>query len=438
MSTQDSQLRVGRTCDVVVVGGGAAGIAAAIAAARSGADTLVVERYGFLGGMATTALVGAFCGLFTTGPQKIPVVAGITDELLSRLRAMDGATEKRTSTLDPRIASVGYDPELFKFVAERMALEAGVHLLFHTMVVDPLWEIPGTKLRGVVVENKSGRSAIHARVIIDASGDGDVAARAGVAFEYGDGLGGAQALTTIFRVTNVGAGAQDDECLRGLRSHLVAAKETGRYDFMRVDPVVFHALPRGTVSLNVTSIPGLDATDAEDLSAAEIEGRRQVFEYLRALHDLAPGFETARLSAIAPQVGVRESRRIVGDYVLTGEDVLQGAKFEDGITRGAWPVEIHNPETRRIDWHYIERDDDHYSIPLRCLLPRELDDLLVVGRCASTSHVAQASTRVVAQALGMGEAAGVAAALALDSDRRVRDVSANEVRARLEARGALV
>ena len=399
---------------------------------------MLVERYGFLGGLATTALVGAFCGLYTTGPQKRPVVAGICGDLIGRLRSVGGADEKRTSGIDSRLAAVNYDPELFKFVSERMALEAGVRLLYHTLVVDVLWETPGTGLKGVLVENKSGRSAILAPLIVDTSGDADVAARAGVEFEYGDGRGGAQAMTTVIRVDNVVTGPPLHEAIRGLRERLVAARDSGGYGFSRVDPVVFPALPEGVVSVNLVSVRGLKATDAADLTAAEIEGRRQAFEYLRALRDLVPGFENARLIALSPQIGVRETRRILGEYVLTGEDVVAGTKFVDGIGLGAWPVEVHNPETGRIDWRYIAKEDECYSIPFSCLVPKQLENLLVAGRCASTAHVAQASTRVIPQAMAMGEAAGVATYLALASDRGLRSVPVTEVQAELKKRGALL
>jgi hypothetical protein len=426
------------SCDVLVVGGGAAGIAAAISAARSGAATMLVERYGFLGGLATTALVGAFCGLYTTGPRKRPVVAGVCGDLIRRLRSVGGADDKRTSGVDSRLAAINYDPELLKLVSEQMALEAGVRLLYHTLVVDVLWKTPGTVLEGVVVENKSGRSAIRAGTIVDTSGDADVAAKAGAEFEYGDGQGGAQAMTTVFRVDNVVSGPALQDAIRGLRAHLVAARDSGRYQFSRVDPVVFPALPEGVVSLNLVSVRGLKAIDAADLTAAEIEGRRQAFEYLRALRDLVPGFENARLTQLSPQIGVRETRRILGEYVLTGEEVVAGTKFADGIGLGAWPVEVHNPETGRIDWRYIDKEDDYYSIPFSCLVPKRLENLLVAGRCASTAHVAQASTRVIPQAMAMGEAAGVAAGLALESGRALRAVPVAEVQAELKKRGALL
>jgi glycine/D-amino acid oxidase-like deaminating enzyme len=434
---EDREVKVAATCDVLVVGGGCAGMAAAVATARSGAKTVLVERYGFLGGLATTALVGAFCGLYTTGPEKSQIVRGIADELIVRLQKIGGAEEKHTSGVDSRLAAITYDPELFKFAAEQMVLEAGVDLQFHTLVTDVLWERPGV-LRGAVVENKSGRQAILASVFVDASGDADLVARAGLDFEYGDGQGGAQAMTTIFKVNQAEPGPRTDEGIRDLRQYLTAAKESGRYHFNRVDPVVFRSLPAGTISLNLVSVRGFNATEAADLSLAEIEGRRQVLEYFRAMRDLVPGFEHAQLVAVSPQIGVRETRRIIGDYVLTEGDVLAGRKFDDGIGLGAWPVEMHNPETGRIDWRYVDKPDDCYSIPLHCLLPTGSENMMVVGRCASTPHIAQASTRVIAQAWAMGEAAGVTAGKALESGVQVRGVRVGEVQAELERRGALL
>lgn len=435
---QDHELPVSATCDVVVIGGGAAGIAAAVAAARTGAQTMLVERYGFLGGLATTALVGAFCGLYTTGPQKHLVVAGACDELITRLQGMGGAEGKRTSEVDSRLAAVSYDPELFKFAAEQMALDAGVKLLYHTLVVDVFWETPGTVLKGIVVENKSGRSVILGDMVIDTSGDADVAAKAGVDFEYGDGQGGAQAMTTVFKLSNVVSGPALQEAIGSIRGHLTAARESGQYHFNRVDPVVFPSMPKGTVSVNLVSVRGLRATDAAELSVAEIEGRRQVLEYLRALRDLVPGFEQAQLTALSPQIGVRETRRILGEYILTEEDVLEGTKFDEGIGLGAWPLEMHNSETGRIDWGWVRDEDDYYSIPFSCLVPKRMENLLVAGRCVSTTHGAQASTRVMAQAMAMGEAAGVVMGLALDSGRPVRSVPVGVIQAELEKRGVIL
>jgi hypothetical protein len=424
--------------DVLVMGGGPAGIAASIAASRSGARTLLVERYGFLGGMATAGMVGSFCGFFTTGPQKKRIVGGIASLLLGRLKDRDGVSERSTSKVDPRIASLRYNPEVLKVVAEEAAAEGGVELLFHTFMVEVVWEIKGSRLSGVIVENKSGRSAFLGKVIIDATGDGDVAFRAHVPYEVGDEKGRSQAMTTMFRVINVDLDALRLMQFQDIHKKLEEARQTEKFGFRRVDGVITPALPSGIVSANISSIPDLNGADATDLTRAEIEGRRQVWEYLRAFRNVLPGFEHAEISSIAPQVGIRETRRIQGEYLLREEEVLEGKKFGDAIALGAWPVEIHDPETRRIQWKFLEKEDDYYTIPLRCLIPRHIDNLLIAGRCISATHVAQASTRVIAQALAMGEAAGIIASQSVDSKTIPREISPGDIQEELKRHSAIL
>jgi len=423
--------------DVLVVGGGPSGIAASIGAATEGVKTVLLERYGFLGGMGTAGMVGSFCGFYTTGRKQKMIVGGVAGSVLERLKDRGGLSEKGISKVDPRIASLRFNPELFKVVTEGLVVESGVDLLFHTLVVDVVWE-KERKLSGVIVENKWGRSALLAKVIIDASGDGDVAFRAGVPHEYGDGKGGAQALTTIFRLINVDQEKLKDLTMPRVKEILGKAKETGKYAFHRVDGILNPALPAGMVTVNISSIPNLCAIDARDLTTAEMEGRRQAYEYVRAFRDVLPGFEKADISTLAPQVGIRETRRVMGEYLLKEEEVLKGKKFPDGIALGAWPVEIHDPVTRGVKWGFLEGEDDYYSIPLGCLIPLEAENLLLAGRCISATHVAQASTRVIAQAFALGEAAGVVAAQAGASNGSVRGVSAAVVRKTLQNRGGVL
>jgi hypothetical protein len=347
-------------------------------------------------------------------------------------------SEKRVSKVDPRIASHKFNPEIYKVMAEQFVAETGVDLLFHTLVVDVIRGEDVSWLSGVIVENKSDRSALLAKAIVDASGDGDVAFRAGVPYEYGDGKGGAQALTTVFRLINV-----DQDKLVGLTMPRVAeilreAKKTGQYAFRRVDGIINPTLPVGIVTINISSIPDLCAIDPWDLTRAEMEGRRQAFEYVRAFREFLPGFERAEISALAPQVGVRETRRITGDSVLQEDHVLKGSKFPDGIALGAWPIEIHDPLTRGIKWRFLEAEDDYYSIPLGCLVPQKVENLLVAGRCISATHVAQASTRVIAQAFAMGEAAGILAAKSAEGKRGVRAIATADVQQALKKYSAVL
>jgi len=424
--------------DVLVIGGGPAGIAASYAAARAGARTLLVERYGFLGGMGTAGMVGSFCGFFTTGRLQKLLVGGIASTLLGRLKERGAVSEKGISRVDPRIGSMRFNPEIFKLVAEEFVTAAGVDLLFHTFAVETVWEKKGSKLSGVIVENKSGRSALLGKMVIDTTGDADVACRAGVPFEIGDGTGKAQALTTMFRMIHVDVEKMRDLTMTAVKTLLEEALKTGEYGFKRIDGIINPALPQGIVSANIINVPDLLAIDAWQLTRAEMEGRRQAFEYIRAFKRYLPGFEHVELSSFAPQIGVRETRRVQGQYVLQEEDVLKGIKFEDAIGLGAWPVEIHDPVARRIEWKFLENEDDYYAIPMRCLLPRNVENLLVAGRCMSASHVAQASTRVIAQAFAMGEAGGILAAQSVNSKLPLREIPAASVQKELKQQGAIL
>jgi ribulose 1,5-bisphosphate synthetase/thiazole synthase len=428
---------VGGEYDVLVVGGGVAGLAASIAAAKSGARTLLLERYGFLGGMATAGMVGAFCGFFTAGSEKRPIVGGIARDVLNRLSARQGLSDKKTSKVNQRNAVYHYNPEVFKYVAEEMAITAGVHILFHTLVVEIVLEEEGY-LSGVVTENKSGRLAFLGKIIIDTTGDGDVAARAGAPYEIGDGKGTVQSMTTMFRMAHVDVEKIRDLDLQTLRNKLQEVCEKKLFDFSRTDAVVHHAIPFGIVSANITGIPNLSGIDVQDLTRAEIEGRRQIFQYLNFFRAYEAGFEDAEVCCIAPQVGVRETRRILGAYVLDENDVLKGKKFDDAIAMGGWPVEFHDPATGRIQWKFLEKEDDYYTIPLRCLIPRNLDNLLVAGRCISATHIAQASSRVIGQALATGEAAGILASKSAHLRQNPREVDSKEIRKELIQQGAIL
>lgn len=423
--------------DVLVIGGGPAGISASVAAARAGARTLLLEQYGFLGGMASAGMVGTFCGFFTSGRQKKLIVGGIGRTVLERLAELNGVTEKITAQVNSKIANYRYNPEVFKYVADTIVLGAHVDVLFHTVVVRAVHEANGY-LRGVITENKSGRLAFLGKVLIDATGDGDIAAKAGAPYEVGDGKGTAQSMTTMFRMTNANYEKVRSIDLRAFHKRLEAAKKSKLYDFSRVDGFIHATIPSTTLSANITSMPGLSGIDARQLTQAEIEGRRQVFEYLRFLREHQPGFEQTEVSTIATQVGVRETRRILGEYMLNESDVLRGKKFDDGIALGAWPVELHDSETEKTCWKFLKKEDDYYAIPVSCLIPKDLNNVLVAGRCISTTHVAQASTRVIAQAFATGEAAGVLAGQCAQSRCNPREIDPSEIRKELLDNGAIL
>lgn len=425
--------------DVLVVGSGSAGTPAAIAAARAGARTMLLERYGFLGG-TSTAVLDTFYGFYTPGARPKKVVGGIPDEVVAELGRF-GACFERPNTYGAG-TGVTYHPEYLKVVWETLALRAGVRLLLHAWVQDV--ERSGDRLTGVVAATKKGLVRIAARVVVDASGDADVCAFSGVSYEAAGDLEPAQTLTTTFKMANVDL--ERRKALPKAEFHRLMAQAAagGRYDLPRREGSD-HATPvpgmTATVMTRVSSFErrgGLlvNATDPEFLTAAEIEGRRQALEYVRFLRDCVPGYERAELASLSVQIGVRETRRIYGEYRLTREDVLAAREFEDQIGLCGAPIEDHHAgsDTR---WQYLP-EGRCVGIPFRTLVPRGAENLLVAGRCFSATHDAHASVRSMAQCMAMGQAAGTAAALAVPRGGGVREVPFTLLRDRLRHLGAVL
>lgn len=456
-------MRVNRDADVIVVGGGTAGAIAAIAAARNGARTLLIDKHGFLGGTATAGNV--FHGFFDCRGNQ--VVKGIGEELVQRMIAEEGSPGHllggKWGHGVPEYfvySQTPYDLETFKYVIMRMVDEAGARMLLHTFFASAL--CTDQAVTGVEVHNKSGRSAWKAKVVVDCSGDADVAASAGASYEFGRGDGKAQNVTLLFTL----GGVDFDRVVEYSRAHvrvrtwgewhsrLMKAPKLGEsqpsYVSMSGKIIIdddlekgtelscgFRSLRPGELRLNVTRTIGIDGTKAEDLTRAEIEERKKVFEVAKALRRLVPGFERSFLAGTATEVGVRESRRIIGDYVLSTEDVLEGRDFEDSVCRGAYPVDIHDPEGGHVT-HTFVKDGLSYGIPYRCFLPRGLENILVGGRCISTSHVAHGSTRQMPTCVAMGQAVGTAAALAVKKRTTLRALDVELLRSTLVKQGACV
>lgn len=401
---------------VVVAGGGPAGLAASVAAARRGLDTLLIERYGFLGGMATAGLVNPF---MMWDPSQGELVGGIFQEMLERLQAKGGFSCARQRS--------AFDPEAFKVAADEMCLDAGVQVRLHTLLTDV--ELDGGRVVGIVGESKSGRETSRAAVCIDCTGDADLAYRAGVPCDVGrEADGQTQPMTLNFRMANVDVDRMPPGAeINGLYD---AAKAAGRVDCPRENVLIFYAIQPDVVHFNTTRVTGRSGVDVGDLTAAEIEARKQTQELVRFLISDVSGFEHAYLQQTAPQIGIRESRRIRGEYTLTAEDVLGARKFTDGIARSAYPIDIHNPTGSGTEIRTVPAGD-HYEIPYRCLVPVEVDGLLVAGRCVSATHEAQASLRVMPQCFAMGEAAGAAAAMAIGHFIPPRQVDGVQLRREL-------
>jgi hypothetical protein len=418
--------------DICVVGGGAAGVAAAVSAAQCGARVALVERYGFLGGTLTTVSLGSICGLYSVkGREVTPVVGGFVDQVVRELDQLGGRGE---TVHWLKTASLPYDLFRMKVALDRLTAIDGLDVMLHSLVVDVAKD--GELLTHVLVETREGRVAIRARQFIDCSGDADLCARSGAPFDLD--LENLQQPTAMFRMMDVDAEAVARTDRAALHQHLERAVNDG-LDLPRTAGGVFMERP-GLVHLNITKV-SIDGAAPHPLSSRELTkaerlGREQVLLYERAFNQYVPGYASARVLDTGAAIGVRESRRILGEYVLTGEDVLGLARFPDAIACCAWPMEDH-AAGRATRWVWLE-EGGHFQIPYRSLLPRGVDNLLVAGRCASADHAAQASIRVTAQCFAMGEAAGVAAATAVDQGCRPADVPAHELRHALQARGAII
>jgi hypothetical protein len=441
---------------VLVVGSGAAGLTAAIAAARNGADTLLVENAGFLGGISATL---PWLGFHDRDFRLI--VKGLPLEFCRRLQALGAASEFE---LDPKCASaISIDSHWWKILAMQLVREAGVKLLLHTQVVETIRE--GDRIAGVVVENKSGRQRIEAAVTIDCSGDGDVAARGGVPWakgRTGDGL--VQAPTLVFKLGGVDraafiAGCQDPannyrewlapfpnlwaKMMRRLdRMHVIIcggyaalverARQAGDFTApqTRIVGVKLHQPDEFLVVM--TRVLGLDPTNVHSLTDAYARVYEQIPALVRFFQKYVPGFAGARLREIAPMLGVRESRRIMGDYVLTAEDLIAGRQFDDAVSMGGYHIDIHRPAGTWVDSHNVRA----YTIPIRSLIARDVDGLLMAGKCLSATHEAVASTRVIPICMGQGQAVGTLAALAAKQGAGVRQVPVALLQDTLVAQGA--
>ena len=423
--------------DVVVLGGGPAGIAASVAAARAGRCTLLIERYGFLGGMGTAAGVTNFCGLHANVHGEIrQVVHGVADDLLSRIAHLGGLNEPHA--LFGKTVAQAYDTAAYKIAADDLMLSAGVHVLFHALAAGALMESP-QRVKALLIETKSGRRAVLARAFIDCSGDGDLAAWAGAPYEKGDGAGNMLYPSTMFRINGIDPqrAGKAWEAIPGL---MIEAEAAGRYKFPRKTPIVRPQKSGIEWRVNLTQLANaqgnaMDGTDAQELSEAEMLGRRQIASVANFLREV-PGFEQSYIVDIAPQVGIRETRRVQGHYVLTESDVLECASFDDTIGVNGWPLELHLKGDVEFRWPKIPESRGFNQLPYRMTVPVGLDNLWVAGRCASMSHEAQSAARVTGACFVMGQAAGTAAHLALKSNVDASSVDIPALQSRLEADGA--
>jgi hypothetical protein len=388
--------------DVVVAGGGPGGANAAAAAAKHGAKVLLIERYGYLGGMATAGLVNPFMA-YTVKATGQNIASSIFNEILERLSRRGGLAPDR----------VTFDDEQMKLVLDEMLEAYGVTVLLHSTVVGV--EVQEGVIQAIQVNSKSGELSVKGEIFIDSTGDGDLAALAGCEVEIGRSEDGfCQPMTLCFRVAGVDMGGEIYHWDHPLRLEIdrlyQEAKQKGIVTNPREDVLIFPTLRPDVLHFNTTRVIQKSAVDVFELTEAERIGRKQVVEMVDLLRSQVPAFKNAYLQKMAAVIGVRESRRVMGGYLLTAEEVLEGAKFPDGIARSVYPVDIHNPAgTGTVLKHLAE--DAYYEIPFRCLLPRGMRNLLIGSRCICATHEAHSSMRVMPVVSGIGEAAGTAAAL---------------------------
>ena len=433
--------------DVLVVGGGPAGIMAAQAAAGEGLEVMLIENRGFLGGNLTIGLpVLAF--LDVNGKQ---CVKGYAQDFIDRLAARGAASDHKRCALHMSLTII--DSEEVKDVALEILKEQGVEVLMYVFASDVIKE--GNVVKGVIIESKNGREAILAKTVIDCTGDGDVAARAGAVVHKGDGNGGMQPPTLMYSMRGVDVSALRKAIVErpeefdmdrmppeqfkegkfitvGLRNRIRKAEEAG-LDIPVARTILITGLNPDEIWVNMTRVSGVDSTLPESYTAGEVTARRQIKEINEYLRRFVPGFEKAWLDKVAPFMGIRESRQIGCEYMLTGEDILASRRVPDCIAVAGYPVDIHHSVGTDCTMLFAQ---DNYDIPYRCLIPIGLYNLLVAGRCAGYTHEAMASARVMSTCMAVGEAAGTAARLAIMQGVDPSKVDVQEIRKELIAQGA--
>jgi hypothetical protein len=435
------QTEIGGDYDVVVLGGGPAGLAAAAAAGQHGRRVLLIERYGFLGGMGTAAGVTNFCGLHANVHGEIKqVVHGVTDDLLARIDRLGGLNPPHLVL--GKILAQAYDTAAYKCAADDLLLAHKVDILFHALATGAIMDNE-RRIKALLIETKSGRRAILSKVFIDCSGDGDLATFAGAGFEKGDANGDTLYPTLMFRLNGVDADIAGD-AWRTIPALMDEAEKRGVI-FPRKGAIVRPQKHSSEWRVNVTQVKNaqgraVDGTDAAELSLGEIEGRRQAMDFFEFLRHQVPGFASSYVVDIPPQLGIRETRRIAGLYQLTAADVISCASFDDTIGVNGWPIENHKAGDVEWRWPDIPGSRGFNHLPYRMLLPRtaagqSFDNLLVAGRCAAMTHEGQSAARVSGGCFVMGQAAGTAAHLSLAGNSASADISIEKLQETLARDG---
>lgn len=413
--------------DLIVAGGGLAGCAAAICAAREGLQVLLVEQANCLGGAPANCLVIPFMPYYTKiDGKRTDLSKGLFREITNNLTEF-------SRQYDTALKGDTFNEEYLKIVLTRMVQESGAKLLLRSYISDV--EMNGKTITSITVSGKSGNLKLKADYFIDATGDADVTAMAGFPFRLGrekDSL--CQPMTLCFRIGNI-----DMDGYRKVSSQITPLyqewKRLGKIKNPREDVLIFHTLTEGVLHFNTTRIVKLNPTDVFDLTEAEIMAREQALELFLFLKENFDCFKNSHMLSTATQIGVRESRMIDGEYILTGDDLVSCKKFKDVIALGNYDLDIHNPEGAGTS-HYYFKNGEYYTIPYRTLIPKGAENLLTAGRCISVDHRAQASIRIMPIVCCLGEAAGTAISLAKVANSNVREISIEKLQEKLLQNGA--
>ncbi|MCT4633562.1 MAG: FAD-dependent oxidoreductase [Firmicutes bacterium] len=435
---KDYKVETKYEADLIVVGGGPAGVAAAVTAGELGLKTIIIEKNGFFGGSNVAGYSGTIGGLYSSASDRSEelkqIVGGFAARFADLLEEKGGIIRQVPFG---HTALAPHDPLIWKDVADDLVREAGVKILFHTSFVDVIME--DNDMRGIIVENKDGRSIIKGKRFIDSSGDGDLCYRAGNEYFLGkDGI--VQAMTMVFRMGNVNWEEASKYSLEDIWQLVEKAEAEGDYNLPRKHPFIFPAPQGNQAIMNCTAIISDDGrvlypTKAEDLTYAEIHGRLQIREYERFAKEYIKGFENAHVIDTASQIGIRQSRSIKGVYTLKNDDVVNARKFDTAIVRSAWPIEIHGGAD---GVKVVNLDDDYYEIPFEVMIPETIENVLVAGRCISAEHEALASSRVVAQCFEEGMAAAIAMYMSIKDNIKPRNTNTKKVREMMIERGAIL
>jgi len=424
--------------DVLVVGAGSAGCCAAIAASEQlGAGrVMLVDRYGFLGG-TSTGILDTFYGFFTPGDQPRKVAGGIPDRIVDAINARS-AMYLRPNTYGAG-TGVTYNPEVLKLIWDEQVVVSGADVLLHTLLVDVETDREG-RIVAAIVATRGGIAKILAKRFIDTSGDADLCHLAGIKYERAGDIDAAQTLTTTFRLANVDQATFESAGGKKMLAEQMAAVDLNDYPLPRRNGS-FHAMAiPGCASTVAARVADVDGTDSRALTAAEMTGRRQAFSYERFVRDKVPGYENARICGLAVQIGVRETRRVYGEYRLSRDDCMTVRRFDDKVLLCGAPIEDHRHGTDGQDetaWAYVP-DGAAYDVPYRTLVPRGRDEVWVAGRCFSATHDAHASCRSMAQTMSMGQAVGIAAAMSIAGDVGARQLSVVSLQGKLVDLGAVL